>query len=273
MKKKLFLLAMCACILLPNAQARKTYIATYDNRLVLIENGVADTLANQAPALAMPSKDGLVSFTLVQQVVSQDLVREIKRAKRAAGWALVSAALSSASEGLSMAQMDSGYDKGWAMQEYVESNQQTNESLAQSERAKAKAESLKTLLLDLAVKNNSQKEMIVTDMDRGLVWFVLPGCEIRLPLPQDEECHLRISSCNPLDEHVKYVNALGTSSLSKYTVALETDDAWYIPVSESTLESLRFTTDQQDGYIRIDRESMAMSTVSDEDFKRIKESR
>lgn len=265
-------LAFFVCLLFVQIQAKTTYIPTYDNRLILIENGEVDSLLSQAHALVMPSKDGLITCTIAQQVVSQDLVRDIKRAKSSAGWAMVAAALSSASEGMAQSQMNSAnnYNKGWAMQNYVNARENTNASLAASADAKAQAEDLKTLLVDLVVRNNSTKEMLITDMDRGLVWFVLPSGEVRLPLLKDEECHFRISSCNPLDENVKYINATGTSTLEKYTIGLETPLFWYVPISKSAIKGLRFDTDQKNGYIKIDKESMAMSYLSDTDFNAIK---
>lgn len=268
--RKIIALSFFICIFAINIQAKTTYIPTYDNRLLLIENGEVDSLTNKSHSLVMSSKDGLITCTLAQQVVSQELVRDIKRAKSAAGWSMVAAALSSASEGMAQSQMNSGYNKGWAMQNYVNARENTNASLAASADARAQAEDLKTLLLDLVVRNNSQKEMLITDMDRGLVWFVLPNCEVRLPLLKDEECHFRISSCNPMDENVKYINALGTSTLEKYTIGLETDISWYVPISNKALKSLRFETDQQNGYIRIVKETMAMSVVTEEEFRVIK---
>lgn len=271
MKKNAFISTVFVCIFAIHIQAKTTYIPTYDNRILLIENGEVDSLSNKAHALMMSSKDNLITCTLAQQVVSKELVRDIKKAKNAAGWAMVAASLSSVSEGMAQSQMNSGYDKGWAMQNYVDARENTNASLAASANSQARAEDLKTLLLDLVVKNDSQKEMLITDMDRGLVWFILPHREARLPLLKGEECHFRISSCNPLDENVKYINALGTSTLEKYPVSLETDISWYVPISNKTLKGLRFETDQQDGYIKIDKETMAMSIVSEEELNAVKE--
>ena len=104
------------CFFAVHIQAKTTYIPTYDNRLLLIENGEVDTITNNGHSLVASSKDGLITCTLVQQVVSQDLVREIKRAKNAAGWAIVAAALSSVNEGMAQSQMNNGNDRGWAMQ-------------------------------------------------------------------------------------------------------------------------------------------------------------
>ena len=113
--------------------------------------------------------------------------------------------------------------------------------------------------------------MVINDMDRGLIWFVMPNCEVRLPLLRDAECHFRISSCTHLAENVKYVNAWGTNTLEKYTIDLETDISWYVPISNKALKSLRFVTDQRNGYIRINKETMAMSVISEEVFLRIKD--
>lgn len=99
---------------------------------------------------------------------------------------------------------------------------------------------------------------------------MLPNCEVHLPLLKDEECHFRISSCNPMDENVKYINALGTNTLEKYPIGLETDMSWFVPISNKALKGLRFETDKQDGFIRIDKETMAMSVISDTEFRTIK---
>lgn len=266
---RLFIFIATFCVTL-NLSAKTSYIPTYANRLMLIENGEVDSITNKTHALVMSSKDGLITCTLAQQVVSEELVHDIKKAKNAAGWAVVAAAFSSASEDVAQSQMNSGHHKGWAMQNYVNARENTNASLAASADAKAMAEDLKTLLLDLIVKNNSQKEMLITDMDRGLVWFVLPNCEVRLPLLKNEECHFRISSCNPLDENVKYINALGTSTLEKYTVSLETAAHWYVPMSEKTAKTLGFVSDKKDGYIRIDKETMKMAAINQNEFRTIK---
>ena len=273
MRKILSVLVMYVCLVTFHVQAKTTYIPTYTNRLILIENGEIDSLTNESHSLMISSRDGLITCTLSQQVVSQDLVRDIKRAKNAAGWSMVAAALSSFNEGMAQNQMNNTRDKGWAMRNYVDARENTNAHLDASADAQVLVEDLKTLLLDLVVRNNSQKEFLITDMDRGLVWFVLPNCEVRLPLLQNEECHFRISSCNPLDENVKYVNAIGTSSLEKYTIGLDTDTSWYVPVSKKALKSLKYETDQRKGYIKIDKETMAKSIVSDYDFKSLKTNR
>lgn len=268
MKKTLLLFFSILCFEL---SAKTTYIPTYDNRLVIIENGVMDTLINQQRILEKNSSDGLVTIAIVQQVVTPELIKSIKQTKRAAVWAMVAAGLSSASAGMAQGQMNYGYMRGNAVANYVNAHENAESAIQLSQEAREASEELKTLVLDLDVQNNSEKEMLITDMDRGLVWFILPHRHMLIPLAKDEECHFRISSCNPLDENVKYINALGTSTLEKYNVGFESDLFWYVPISEKAKKGLRFETEESDGYIKIDKESMRMQWLSPTDYKETKQ--
>lgn len=263
-------LSLFVCFLLLTFRQRQPTYQRMTTVFCLLKTARLILLQTRHTRLGCHQKMGLLPVHWLSRWYLKNWYVTSKRAKSAASWSMVAAALSSASEGMAQSQMNQGYNKGWAMQNYVNARENTNASLAASADARAQAEDLKTLLLDLVVRNNSQKEMIITDMDRGLVWFVLPNCEVRLPLLKDEECHFRISSCNPMDENVKYINALGTSTLEKYTIGLETDVSWYVPISNKALKGLRFETEQEDGYIRIVKETMAMSVVSEEEFRTIK---
>lgn len=267
MRKYIFLYLLVSTI---SVHAKTTYIPTYDNKIIVIENGQMDSILNQSRILHIDSKDNLISCAIVQQVVSEELVKSIKRAKSAAGWAAVAAGFSSASAGYSYGQMQSRRVSGYDVSNYINSREKAAESMATSASATAQAEELKTLMVDLVVTNNSDKEMLITDMDRGLVWFILPHNDAILPLAKGEECHFRISSCSPLDENVKYINVLGTSTLEKYTIGLETDMFWYVPISEKVMKGLRFDSSAEEGYIRINKETMAMVHITSEEFKEIK---
>ncbi len=73
-----------------------------------------------------------------------------------------------------------------------------------------------------------------------------------------------------MDENVKYINALGTSTLEKYTIGLETEMSWFVPINKKSIKGLRFDTDEEDGYMWINKETMVIKYVSDEEFKDIK---
>ncbi len=253
------------------AQGKTTYIPSYANRLILIENGKIDTTENQQRVLSLPSQDGTIRCSLVQQVVTPELVKAIKSAKSAAGWAMVAAGFSAASAGYSIGRMNSRPVDGFMVSNYVNAHELTGASLDYSASALAQAEDLKMLYVDLLVKNDSEKELLITDMDKGLVWFVMPHNEMALHLSKGEEGHFRVAPCSALDENVKYINAVATSTMEKYTIGLETDLFWYIPMTEKAVQTLQFPTYVKDGYIRVDKETMRMKALTKEEFNTVKE--
>lgn len=255
------------------AQGKTTYIPSYANRLILIENGKIDTTENQQRVLSLPSQDGTIRCSLVQQVVTPELVKAIKSAKSAAGWAMVAAGFSAASAGYSIGRMNSRPVDGFMVSNYVNAHELTGASLDYSASALAQAEDLKMLYVDLLVKNDSEKELLITDMDKGLVWFVMPHNEMALHLSKGEEGHFRVAPCSALDENVKYINAVATSTMEKYTIGLETDLFWYIPMTEKAVQTLQFPTYVKDGYIRVDKETMRMKALTKEEFNAVKNSR
>lgn len=252
-------------------QAKTTYIPTYYNRILAIENGQMDSLMNFQQILELDTQDKSVSYAIVHQAVSPELVKAIKQAKRAAGWASAASLLAVGGSTFSEVQLIRGRSRGYVVGA-IEGQAASNGLAATSADAYAQAEELKDLMVDLIVTNHSEKEMQITDMDRGLIWYVLPQKEIALSLLKGEECHFRISPSSPSDENVKYINVLTDSYLEKYTLALETEMFWYVPISEKTKNNLRFDSPLEDGYIKIDKETLKMSEVTPENFKAIKAS-
>lgn len=268
-KRILFSFLLVCCML--GIQAKTTYIPTYDNHLTLIENGEISEVKNQLHGASLTSKDGLLYCAIVQQVVSEDLVKAIKNAKSASGWAKVLGGVAAASEVYSDVELYRGRVNGGTIIGRDIARDAEGAAAAASAEAKAQAEELKTLLVDLLVQNHSDKEMLITDMDRGLVWFILPHSEMTIPLAKGVPCHFRVSSASPLDENVKYINANANSTLEKYTVGLETAEYWYVPMSEKAAKGLRFEGKLDDGYIRVNRKDLTMAAVSKEEFRKIKE--
>lgn len=85
------------------------------------------------------------------------------------------------------------------------------------------------------IENNSNQEIVINDLNRGLVWYVPPHSYLLLnmgKLPQ--ACLLRIANTDPLQPALKYVT-IGSASLSvKFTVAYEDDECWIYLLNEET---------------------------------------
>lgn len=254
-----------------SARAKTTYIPTYDNKIVIVENGIVDSLQNYLNYLEYTTNDSLVTYTILQQVVTPELVKSIKQMKRAAGWASVAAGFSSFSYGLSQGQLYSGRITGPNIQNYIESRQTMQSSIALAESAGEAAENLTELMIDLIISNNSDKEIVACDMQRGLTWFVQPHGETIISIQKDEELCLRTSSINPLDQDVRYIYASPTNKLKKYEISLETDNYWYLPNINSNRRAFHCKERKTGGILKVSKETMSVEEIiSDDDFKAIK---
>lgn len=95
------------------------------------------------------------------------------------------------------------------------------------------------------IENNGDQEIVINDLNRGLVWYVPAQSYLLLnmgKLPQ--ACLLRISNTDPLQPSIKYVTIGSASYTMKFTTAFEDDDCWIFLLNEekeSTGEIFDFT--------------------------------
>lgn len=85
------------------------------------------------------------------------------------------------------------------------------------------------------IENTGESEIIVNDLNRGLVWYVPSGSYLLLnmgSLPQ--ACHLRIADTDPQNPNIKYVIVGSASYTLKLTVAYEDEDCWIYLLNEES---------------------------------------
>lgn len=83
------------------------------------------------------------------------------------------------------------------------------------------------------IENTSNQEIVVNDLNRGLVWYIPVDCYLLLnmgKLPQ--ACLLRIANTDPLQPAVKYATIGSASYSMKFTVAYEDEDCWIYLLNE-----------------------------------------
>ena len=131
--------------------------------------------------------------------------------------------------------------------------------------ANAKAE--QTLGIDMWIDNTTDSELMVCDMERGLVWWILPRQSMQLKLNNPEASRLRISDAQ--NRAVRYVSALAGSKVTKYEIDLETDEYWYSPVYKPNEPHDSFGLIK---YIRFSKRDYSETDIMPADFKELKKS-
>ena len=268
MKRLLFIVLVC--LVANMCQAKSNYIPAFNNRVILIDKGKVDTLQNHQRIIDLGTSDGGISISIVHKILTDEMAKAIKRAKSSAGWAAVAAGFSAASAGISQAQMNSRHVSGNTVANYVTARENTNAAISMSADAENQAELIKNLLVDMIITNNTEKELLINDMDRGLCWFILPHTTRAIPLENDEVCNLRISPSSELDKDVTYINSLTSCRVDKYSTSLETESFWFVPHTNIVRDRFNCTFKKMGGYVRIDKNTSETSYLTDDEFEQFK---
>ncbi len=214
MKKEFIIFLLLVAM---STHAKTTYIPTYRSYLHIVNGSDTTAVENNLEDLELSDANGMFTLRIEHEEVTEEKVRDIKRAKRAAGMMSLSAVMS----GISTAFSNN------SLQYMVRSkNTELTATLADIYTANAEAEQL--LTIDLWLDNTSNSELMICDIERGLTWWVLPNQSIRFKLNNPEASRLRIS--DPKNDHVRYVSAMAGSKVTKYEIKWEDDTQWIRPI-------------------------------------------
>ena len=81
------LVLFCFVFISLTIQAKTTYIPKYRSYIHIVDKSDTISVANVLPELVLDDKNGMFSIRLEHEIVTDDKIKAIKRAKRAAGWA------------------------------------------------------------------------------------------------------------------------------------------------------------------------------------------
>lgn len=202
----------CMCI-----QAKTTYIPTYRSYIHIVNGDDTASVTNNLADLELAESSGLFNIRIEHEDVTQEKVKAIKRAKRTAGWMTFSAV---------MAGMSTAFSNNNLQYFVRSSNYKLTSDLAGIYSANANAEQV--LDIYMWIDNKTSDEMMVNDMERGLVWYILPHESLRLKINNPEASRLRIST--PKCDFVRYASVIVGSKVTKWELAYEDDDCWVVAI-------------------------------------------
>lgn len=125
----------------------------------------------------------------------------------------------------------------------------------------AKAE--EKLKVGLWIENTSEKEIMVNDMERGLVWFIQPMNSFYVRMNNPDATSLRISDIHNID--INFVMATAGSTVTKHEIVWEDEYCWIVPIYKEKLSIYEDPTIEK--YRRIWKKSFEDEEMSNSEFK------
>lgn len=192
--------------------AKSTYYPTYRNYMHIITGIDTISIANDIDTIVMQEPSGMFALRIDQEEVTKEKVKEIKRSRFAAGWAVFSSVMSSTSSVFS----DNNLDRMVRRQNAMIAADLAQYYLHKSENL---------LEIDFWLDNISNEELMVCDLERGKTWWLLPKQTIHVKFNNPDVSQLRISDAQ--NRTVRYVLVAAGNSVTKVNYDLETDEYWY----------------------------------------------
>ena len=261
MIKKLIIVLSLMFVTLGN-EAKTTYIPHY-NSYILLETADGETTTENSLKVAttMFAKDKSFRLSIVHEEMTAEKVKSIKRAKNAAGWKAAAAILSSVA----------------AMTDRSPETFQSRLSLASQEIALELAEMYtknaqaeQVLKIEVQFENLSDREMMLHDMERGLVWFVRPGKDFVMQLHNPDALLLRISDAKDITSNVYYASLAGGNSVEKVDVTYENDE-YILSVQKGTSDAMYSNgRNETDRFWYIDKQEFVSRRIDEQEFKKLR---
>lgn len=218
--KKLLLLAVPLILILPSVSAKTTYIPKYWSYLKIVQQkGDSVFVQNILNELELKSVDESFRITIVHEDLTSDKIKSIKRAKAAAGWSVVAAALAAVHVGV-----DAVYYKN-SLLTYLEMNRLEN-SVILSRILHEEASAEQQLTIEYFIDNLSEEELMVSDLERGLTWYILPHTSMQFNQSNPGIEHLRISDIH--QTNIQYADIIAANNANKEDIEWEDDECWIV---------------------------------------------
>lgn len=233
---------------------KTTYIPKYRTYIHIVNGSDTIVKSNNLRDLELSGNDKMFRLYVEHEDVTNEKVKAIKRAKRAAGWATFSTVMS----GMSTAFSDNSLQYLVRSSNTIIANQ-----LADIYKENANAE--QKLMIDLWMENTAEEELMINDMERGLTWYVKPSQFFHFQLNNPDVINLRISDVH--NTQVRYAMIATGSQVNKKEIEWEDNDCWisgiwgYIGFSEvKVIEK----------YVMISKTDFSEREMSIEEFKAYK---
>ena len=256
--RKLLLLFLSLILFFITVSAKTTYIPSYWSYIKIFQyEGDSVAIQNKLGQAELASLDETFRITVVHEDLTREKAKKIKQLKAAAGWSIVAAIMAGATAGFNSATYNN------ALLTYVDMKRLEN-NVALSSIVNREASAEERLSIELFIDNLSTQELIISDIARGLVWYVLPHTTIQFNMINPGIEQLRISDLH--HKNVQYADIIGANFAQKMEIEYEDDECWipmifkgnspdYYYISKKTFKKYKITAEKVKEYKKKKRDA------------------
>ena len=224
MKKILVILLSCCAILL---NAKNTYIPTYYTHISIEDNGSFIYDTSIVKNAFIEASDQRFSLYVLHDSLTSERVKAIKRQKAAIALSTIAAVAGAASAVVSSTYTPlTPMDAKWQAISYTNGLNTVATSTFTNYVSRHNLSQLEKLPISVVLTNNTEKEMYVNDMSRGLIWYIRAFGELTLAVNNPEINKFRIAYADTEKSEPAYIIIQNFNVLDEITIDYEDDECW-----------------------------------------------
>lgn len=261
MNRRLFTILYLLFAVIYCLSAKTTYIPNYYTQINIQGADGKYVDSTYMRDLEYYPEDDRYTITVRHEAPTTDDIKAIKSMKAAIGWTTASAILSAGAAAWLNPMITS-----WDAVHYMNSMGNMVSSSFMHVAAMNAAQEMQKMPITLFVNNNSEREMTVNDMNRGLTWYIPPHSFIQLRVGNPDVNKLRIAYADCENQKVDYVTIQACNTLFKQTIEYEDDTRWIYPIRKT----LNDETGEIMYYESLDKETFVPTRLTKEQLRQIK---
>jgi len=232
MRKQLFLLVLL-CTLVYDADAKNHYFSSCYSKVV-IEDG--EDLVQDSSFLndmALSPSDNRFTIFVMHDSLTHERVSAIRRQKAAIAFSSIAMAAGAVSSVTSAAQTPlTPLDAKFQMMNYQNGLLLVGSAAELASLSTSELHAQSELPITVVIRNNSDKELCVNDMSRGLLWYIRAYGDLALSVGNPEVNKFRVAYADSTEPHVSYLLVEGCNAIYLENLDFEDSENEYYLLSD-----------------------------------------
>lgn len=248
MERKILLLLMI--LFSTTGMAKWTLVPKY-SAFISVENK-QDSLFLESDKTSLYYDDSMFRIGIVHETLTLNRIKYIRRQETYAGWFGFFSVISSLTT----------MSNNWVTR--LRGRALTYSNAVLSGICNYNVSAARKLAIDACIENVTDEELLVVDMERGLVWYVQPRQYLCLSISNPDVANLRVSDI--YHKNVKFVTIGAGSTLKDVNIEWENENYWVFPLQERTMTGAYVTL----SYFLKDKYTGEQREITKEEFKKLK---
>lgn len=239
--------------------AKNRYLAKYNTTITEKINGqIHSESCNYSNEFSVKLLDGKLRVIVCHEEITPDMEKVLKSLKTTANLHMMNSILGGISS------INSAVGGASPRSDIIESKISANKAVLTEQEI----EELKDLSVALILENTSNEELLVNDIENGLIWFIQPNSDVVIEIPKPKrKMKLRASTVQISQQPISLIDITALSEVKCYDVLCEDNAYLYCSPQKTGKRDDMYEIQLKPKYYRIDKNTVEETEITEKEYK------